>query len=344
LALKRPLRNERRSMTGVPVWRRLLPAATIATIGVLAIAAALAFSPGGSGAAFAADPTAIPGHSDLGNGWLAPGGWQSGGNHQIAITITAISGNSLSLKTTDGWTRTIDATGATITRAGQTIGVGDLKVGDQITFRESRQSDGSYKITTITVVVPTVGGTVTAVSDTSVTVKLGDGSTRTLTLTGTTTYSQGGAAASKTALVVGVRIVAQGSVDSAGNFTASAITIAPATVTGTVASKTASSITVTTSGGTTVTINVTSSTRYVVRGIANATLSNVAVGDRIAAQGTLTSANVLTATVVETAPNDQPGFAGGGRGGIGPGMRGFGRGLFPGGSTPNASPSTGAST
>ena len=56
------------------------------------------------------------------------------------VTITAIDGSNLSLKTDDGWTRTIAVTSDTkITRADKTIAVGDLKVGDEITFRQTRR-------------------------------------------------------------------------------------------------------------------------------------------------------------------------------------------------------------
>jgi hypothetical protein len=125
------------------------------------------------------------------------------------------------------------------------------------------------------------------------------------------------------ALVVGVRISAQGTVDSAGNFTATAITIAPSSVQGTVASKTTSTIVVTTAAGKTATIDVSSSTKYSVRGVSTPTLSDVAVGDRIVAQGTLNADGSLNATTVQAAPNDQPGFGG----------RGFGRGHGFGGPT-----------
>lgn len=317
-----------------PIWRRLVPAAALLGAGIASVVFALVVASGGSGPAFAATSTSIPGHPDLGPGWQAPRGpYGSGG--QIAISITAINGSKLSLQTTDGWTRTIDATGATITKAGQNIGLADLKVGDAINFRELRQSDGSYKITTITVVVPSASGAVTAVTSTTVTISQPGGTSRTLNLTGSTTYTQGGATVSKSALVVGSRISAQGTVDSSGTFTATAIDIAPATVQGIVASKTASTIVVTTSAGKTETVNVTASTKYSVRGQSNPTLANVAVGDRIAAQGTLNSDGSLTATIVESAPNDQPGFGGGfGGGGFGHGFRG---------GVPRPAPSAGAS-
>jgi hypothetical protein len=332
-------------MQTVPMWRRLLLAGAFAIVGVAAVAMALGLASGSPTSVLAANPTAIPGHTELGSGWMAPNGWRSRGASDIAITITAISGNSLSLKTSDGWTRTIDTTGATISKAGQTISVGALKVGDEITFREARQTDGTFKITTINVVIPTVTGTVSAVTSSSVTITLPGGSSQTLALTGSTTYSQGGVSATHGALVVGIRIQAQGTVDSSGNFTAASVTIAPSVVQGTVASKTASTIVVTTAAGKTVTVNVTSSTTYSIRGVSGATLANVAVGDRIAAQGALNSDGSLTASMIEAAANDQPGFGGGGFG------RGFGRGFGPGmgpgmggGAVPSASPSNGTGT
>jgi hypothetical protein len=166
-------------------------------------------------------------------------------------------------------------------------------------------------------VVPTASGTVTAVSSGSVTISQGRGSTRTLTLTGSTTYTLGGAKASQSDLVVGARITARGTVDSSGNFTATAVNIQPSVVSGTVASKTATTIVVTNAAGKTVTVNVSSSTKYSVRGVSSATLDSVAVGYTVQAQGTLNADGSLTATVVQAAPNVRqrlPGFGGGGGG------------------------------
>ena len=320
-------------------WLPMMAVGALLFAGVASVAFALGAASGGSSAALAAQGTIVPGHPELGSGWTAPGGFH-GMSGQVSIAITKIDGSKLSLQTTDGWTRTIDATGATITRAGQTISVTALKVGDQISFRESRQSDGTYKITTIQVLLPTASGTVTAVGSASVTITQFDGSSRTLALTGSTTYTEAGTSVSRSALVVGVRISAQGTVDSAGNFTAAAVTIAPATVQGTVASKTATTIVVKTTAGKTVTIDVSSSTKYSVRGVSSPTLANVAVGDRIAAQGTLNADGSLAATVVQAAPNDQPGFGGfGGPGGFG----GHGRGFGGWGGRPSPTPSAGAS-
>lgn len=325
-------------------WRMLVPIGALLFAGVASVAYAMGAASGGSPSALAAQATTIPGHPEFGTGWTAPGG-NRGMAGQDAIAITKVDGSKLSLQTTDGWTRTIDATGATISKGGKTIGVADLKVGDQISFRESRQSGGTYKITTIQVLMPTASGTVTAVGTASVTIAQFDGSAKTLTLTGSTTYTEAGATVSISALTVGDRISAQGTVDSAGSFTATSVTIAPASVQGTVASKTTTTIVVTTTSGKTVTVDVSSATKYTVRGVSSPTLANIAVGDRIAAEGTLNSNGSIAATVVQAAPNDQPGFGGfGGPGG------GFGRGFGPGGgfggrnARPIPVPSTSASS
>lgn len=103
-------------------------------------------------------------------------------------------------------------------------------------------------------------------------------------------------------------------------------------VIGTVASKTDTSIVVTTAAGKTVTVNVSSTTRYSVPGVTSATLANIAVGNRVVAQGTLNADGSLNGTLVQTATNGQPGSGRGGRGFGG----GSGRGR---GGAPSATPS-----
>jgi len=61
-------------------------------------------------------------------------------------------------------------------------------VSDSITFDQTRQSDGTYKITAIRVVLPHVDGTVQSVSGGTVTLTLRDKTTKNITLTASTTY------------------------------------------------------------------------------------------------------------------------------------------------------------
>ena len=110
------------------------------------------------------------------------------------ITISAISGSDLSLKTDDGWTRTITVTSTTkITKGGATIAVGDLAVGDQIRFAEEKAADGSYTITAIEVVLPTIAGQVTGINGDTLTVTQPGGATATIHVAAGTTYQVDGA-------------------------------------------------------------------------------------------------------------------------------------------------------
>jgi hypothetical protein len=104
------------------------------------------------------------------------------------IRITAIDGNNLSLVTNDGWTRTIDASKATVTRDCAASSVADLKVGDTIRLRQQPNDDGTWSVIAINVVQPRVGGTVQSVGTDSITLSHIDGSTTVLHVSGATVY------------------------------------------------------------------------------------------------------------------------------------------------------------
>ncbi|HEX7951211.1 MAG TPA: DUF5666 domain-containing protein [Candidatus Limnocylindrales bacterium] len=141
------------------------------------------------------------------------------------ITITAINGSNLSLKTDDGWTRTITVgSSTTITKGGQTIAAGDLKVGDQIVFGETKASDGSFTIDQIRVVMPVIGGQVTAVGTNSITVDQRGGGSATIHVSTSTTYDVDGNAGAKLSdITVGSFVAAEGTLRSDGSLDASAV-------------------------------------------------------------------------------------------------------------------------
>ncbi|HSL34035.1 MAG TPA: DUF5666 domain-containing protein [Candidatus Limnocylindrales bacterium] len=190
---------------------------------ILGAAVAMGASPALSasgGATASSDPDAgtKPGRI----GWDGDGlgrfevGFRHGG-----ITITAIQGSNLSLKTDDGWTRTIAVAGDTeITKAGETIALGDLAVGDQIAFRQTRNDDGTYTITRIAVVLPKVFGEVTAVTSSAITIETRDGSTVTVHVDGDTTYIVGGDEAALSDVEVGMALIATGEERSDGSLDA----------------------------------------------------------------------------------------------------------------------------
>jgi hypothetical protein len=141
------------------------------------------------------------------------------------ITIASISGSSLSLKTDDGWTRTITPTSTTtITKAGATITVSDLEVGDQIAFSQTKQSDGTYTIDAIRVILPSVGGQVSAVSGDTITVTQRDGTSATIHVDSATTYQvEGVTSATLSDIKVGNYVVAQGTLRTDGSLDAATV-------------------------------------------------------------------------------------------------------------------------
>jgi hypothetical protein len=196
-------------------------AAALIAVGILAVAATA--SPGGI---LAADPSQSPSTSNPSTSLPMFGGRFGGPDHAFgAITITAISGSNISLKTADGWTRTITVdSGTTYSRAGTTISLSDLKVGDEIRFSESLQSSGAYTIETVQVVLPQLYGTVTSVSGSTITLRLSDGSTGTVNVSSGTTYQVGtDTSAALSDVKVGMVLVAEGTKASDGSLSASAI-------------------------------------------------------------------------------------------------------------------------
>ena len=110
-----------------------------------------------------------------------------------SITITTINGSSISLETVDGWTRTITVTDETqLSKDGEEVALADLEIGDRIRFRQTVDDNGTWTVTAIAVVSPSVFGQVTAVDGDSITLSQRDGSTVTVRVDGSTTFTVGG--------------------------------------------------------------------------------------------------------------------------------------------------------
>lgn len=243
-----------------------------------------------------------PGRLKGGPGGPGKGPGGPGGPGKGPITIHAISGSQISLATEDGWTRTITATSTTvITKGGQTITVLDLKVGDEVHFRQTRNTDGSFTITAIDIPTPRAGGEVSSIDGNNITVKRKDGSTRVITVTSSTVYMLGPNPGTKADVKVGTDIDAQGTVNG-DSFTATAVRIRLAHIGGEVTAKTTDSITIQNHDLTKNVIHVTSSTTYKVKGKDPAALSDIAVGDKVNAEGTKRSDGSLDAISVHGGP------------------------------------------
>jgi hypothetical protein len=212
-----------------------------AVLFVIGAVAAMGASPAPSGAAASPDTGATPANPVTpfdgmpfrgampkvgimgGPGLEFRGGFRLGGFGDI--TITAIEGSNLSLKTDDDWTRTIAVgSSTTITKGGQAIAVGDLKVGDQIVFGETKGTDGSYTVDQVKVVLPVVGGQVTAVGADSITVDQKGGGSATIHVSSGTTYDVNGNASAKLSdITVGSIVIAEGTQRTDGSLDASTI-------------------------------------------------------------------------------------------------------------------------
>ena len=191
-----------------------------ARIGLLGIGAAAILAAAILGLGFSASPTGTlaagsqsDGDSSVVN--LNGGGpgfaFGRGGHGFGAIEITAISGNSISLATKDGWTRTITVDGGTTyAKGGSDIALGDLAVGDTIGFRQTLEDDGTWTIDSIAVILPHVGGEVTAVSGSTITVERRDGTSGTINVDGDTTFQVNGDTAALADVEVGMFLVAEG--------------------------------------------------------------------------------------------------------------------------------------
>jgi hypothetical protein len=180
--------------------------------------------PGASG-----DPDGAP-WTGIGRGFFGgrDGFGLKGFGHELGfggVSITAIDGSNLSLKTDDGWTRTIAVTSTTtITKGGKTIALGDLAVGDKIRFGQTRNADGTYTVTAIQVVLPSVAGTVSAKTATTITITQPDGSSVTIHVGAGTTYQVAGVTtASLGDVAVGMKLVAVGTLNPDGSLDATAV-------------------------------------------------------------------------------------------------------------------------
>lgn len=208
--------------SGPAPWARigLLGISAAAIIAAVILAFGMTAAPKSILAAGTADTTTPNTVQTLNGG----GGGSGFGRGFGGISISAISGSSISLATADGWTRTITVdSGTTYSRSGVTIALADLAVGDQIGFRQTKETDGSFTIDSVAVIPPKLGGEVTAVSGSTITVTQRDGTTGTITVNGSTTYNVAGATAALADVKVGMFLVAEGTKNSDGSLTAATV-------------------------------------------------------------------------------------------------------------------------
>ncbi len=174
-------------------------------------------------------------------------------------------------------------------------------VGMRAVATGTRAADGTLTATSIAVSPSRVSGTVTAVTDSSLTLATRDGTKVTVKVTSSTTYQLGKNKADKSALKVGMQAVASGSKAADGTLTATSVTLKASQLAGTVAAVSGTTITVTVRDGTKITVKTTSSTTYRAAGAKDVTLADVKVDMWIVAAGIRNDDGSFTASAVGVA-------------------------------------------
>ncbi len=219
--------------------------------------------------------------------------------------VTAVTPTSVTVTGHDGTSTTYTITTTTsFTEGSTTVLASALVVGSHVDIQVS--SSALTTATSIDIKAPEqhmmrLGGAVTAVTPTSVTVTGWNGTSTTYTITTTTTFSEGSTTVLASALVVGDHVDIQ--VSSTAPTTATSIEIALARVSGKVTAVSGDDITVTDHHGNVSTIVVSTTTTYT-NGGATAALTDVTVGVFVSAQGTIgATPTTLDATSVSIGSN-----------------------------------------
>lgn len=247
--------------------------------------------------------------------------------------VSAINGNSITVAGRQGFgsksnvantatiTYTVDASNAKVMKNNATATVADIAIGDTIAV-QGTVSGTNISATTIRdgftqdSMGRGVAGTVASINGTALTVTgrvgIKGGTATTYTVDASkATVTKNGIASSISNIVVGDTVVIQGNV-SGTNVSATNIRDGvnqPAiqgngqpVVAGSITAINGSTITITNKSNVTYTVDATSA-KFVVRGVASPTISNVAVGDNIVVQGTVNGNSITASSVINQKAN-----------------------------------------
>jgi uncharacterized protein DUF5666 len=240
------------------------------------------------------------------------GPWDGAGRHgpdHMGLTVTQVSGQTITAKRADGASVAIHVSSSTTyERAGKQVGLSAVSAGETIGVMGQRNSDGSVNATRVVILLPGYRGPVSAVSGSTITITDPQGA-HVIHVSGATAYrTDSGSASSLSAVVKGAEIEAVGTKNSDGSLNAEMIEIETPRVGGQVSAISGTTITVTDRRGTE-TIHVSASTQYdtVTMGANGPTktassLSAVKAGAFIMAEGTRNSDGSLNAQTVYIMP------------------------------------------
>lgn len=243
----------------------------------------------------------------------APGGpgARHGRGPGAALTVTGVSGQTITAKRPDGSSVTVTvSSNTTYIRAGKTVSLSAITSGETIRVMGKRNSDGSVSATRVDIVLPSYGGAVTSVSGSTITVRDAKGTTHTIHTSAATTVERAGQASSLSAITTGAQIRAEGGKNSDGSLNAEAIEIVLPHAHGQVSAVSGSTITLKDPrGAQTVTIHVGAATRYVTVAMGSngptesaSSLGAVKSGVHLDVEGTKNSDGSINAEVVRILP------------------------------------------
>jgi hypothetical protein len=206
--------------------------------------------------------------------------------------VTALSGNTITISDPQGFSRTIVVSAATTyTNAGVVGTLTNVVVGSAIFARGTIDANGT-SLDAVTIAIGTashkefVGGVVTAVTSSSVTVQGRDGTLTTFTYSATTTFKEGATALSASDVTVGERVGIESSSDAP--TVALSVQVMLTHEFGTVTAISGDTITIKNFKGMSNIIVVSADTTYTSGKVAG-TVGDVVVGAKIGAEGTIAS-------------------------------------------------------
>jgi hypothetical protein len=162
-------------------------------------------------------------HHDVASGKTSKHGQSNGQSDAVRGIVTADTNTSVTVQSHHDTLTTFTLTSTTTFSEGSTtLSASDLAVGERVSIKAS--SSAPTTALSIRIDLAELAGKVTAVSGNSITVSNDQGSSQTVVVSASTTYSQDGASAALADVVVGSKIRAQGTL-SADQMTLNAITV-----------------------------------------------------------------------------------------------------------------------
>lgn len=239
-----------------------------------------------------AQPAAFASEHGNGNG---KGGFRGMARQGRGLTVTKVdtAANMITATGRSGQTVTITVSATTTySRAGATIGLGDIHPTDRIAVQGTRTAAGAITATKIEIVLPRLAGVITAASNGTLTLTGFDGATQMVNVNAQTTYERAGKKVDASAAATGAAIVATGTRNADGSLTALQISIQEPRIGGQVTTvNTDGSFVVAAHGpnGGTKTITTSAATSYAKPDGSAASAADIKQGSFIMAEGTLSA-------------------------------------------------------